>query len=155
MLKEGDIAPDFKAVNQNGKEIRLSDFRGQKIVLYFYPKDETPGCIKEACSFRDSFQAYEEKGIKILGISTDDELSHQKFISKYNLPFDLIADKDKSIVNAYGVYGEKTLYGRKYFGTNRTTFLIDENGRIVKIFRKVKPEGHAEEVLKEFDRLTR
>ncbi|MCS6874982.1 MAG: thioredoxin-dependent thiol peroxidase [Pyrinomonadaceae bacterium] len=153
MLKEGDIAPDFEATNQHGQKIRLSDFRGKRVVLYFYPKDDTPGCTKEACSFRDASQAYEQRGIKILGVSTDDEKTHQKFASKYSLPFDLLADVDKSIVNAYGVYGEKSLYGRKYFGTNRTTFLIDEEGKIVKIFRKVKPEQHAEEVLREFDNL--
>jgi len=151
MLKEGDIAPDFKAKNQDGKEIKLSDFRGHKVVLYFYPKDDTPGCTKEACSFRDTFESFKAKGIKVLGVSTDDEKSHQKFISKYNLPFDLLADTDKSIVSAYGVYGEKSMYGKKYFGVNRTTFLIDENGKIKKIFEKVKPEGHAEEVLKAFE----
>jgi thioredoxin-dependent peroxiredoxin len=150
MLKEGDIAPDFRAKNQDGKEIKLSDFRGQKVVLYFYPKDDTPGCTKEACSFRDAFKLYTEKGIKVLGVSTDDEKSHQKFRAKYGLPFDLIADTDKSIVTAYGVYVEKSLYGKKYMGIERTTFLIDEEGKIKKIFRKVKPEGHAEEVLREF-----
>ncbi len=150
MLKEGDMAPDFRAKNQDGKEIKLSDFRGQKVVLYFYPKDDTPGCTKEACSFRDAFKLYTEKGIKVLGVSTDDEKSHQKFRTKYGLPFDLIADTDKSIVTTYGVYVEKSLYGKKYMGIERTTFLIDEEGKIKKIFRKVKPEGHAEEVLREF-----
>jgi len=150
MLKEGDMAPDFRAKNQDGKEMKLSDFRGQKVVLYFYPKDDTPGCTKEACSFRDAFKLYAEKGIKVLGVSTDDEKSHQKFRTKYGLPFDLIADTDKSIVTAYSVYVEKSLYGKKYMGIERTTFLIDEEGKIKKIFRKVKPEGHAEEVLREF-----
>jgi len=148
MLKEGDIAPDFVAKNQDGKQIKLSDFRGQKIVLYFYPKDDTPGCTKEACSFRDSFKLYADKGIKVLGVSTDSEESHQKFKKKYNLPFDLIADTDKTIVTAYGVYVEKSLYGKRYMGVARTTFLIDEEGKIEKIFKNVKPEGHAEEILK-------
>lgn len=150
MLKEGDGAPQFATKNQNGDEIKLSDFRGKRIVLYFYPKDDTPGCTKEACSLRDSFNVFEEKGIKILGVSTDSEKSHQKFISKYSLPFDLLADTDKTLVNAYGVYGEKSLYGKKYMGINRTTFLIDEAGKIAKIFKKVKVDEHAAEVLEAF-----
>jgi peroxiredoxin Q/BCP len=150
MLKEGDAAPDFTAKNQNGENVKLSDFRGNRVVLYFYPKDDTPGCTKQACSLRDSFETFEEKGIKIFGVSIDDEKSHQKFISKYALPFDLLADTEKEIVNAYGVYGEKTNYGRKYMGINRTTFLIDANGEIVKIFKKVKVDEHAAEVLEAF-----
>ncbi|MCU1289468.1 MAG: thioredoxin-dependent thiol peroxidase [Acidobacteria bacterium] len=150
MLKEGDAAPDFTAKNQNGESVKLSDFRGNRVVLYFYPKDDTPGCTKQACSLRDSFETFEEKGIKIFGVSIDDEKSHQKFISKYALPFDLLADTEKEIVNAYGVYGEKTNYGRKYMGINRTTFLIDANGEIVKIFKKVKVDEHAAEVLEAF-----
>jgi peroxiredoxin Q/BCP len=150
MLKEGDAAPDFTAKNQNGESVKLSDFRGNRVVLYFYPKDDTPGCTKQACSLRDSFETFEEKGIKIFGVSIDDENSHQKFISKYALPFDLLADTEKEIVNAYGVYGEKTNYGRKYMGINRTTFLIDANGEIVKIFKKVKVDEHAAEVLEAF-----
>lgn len=151
MLKEGDIAPDFTAKNQNGEDVKLSDFRGQRVVLYFYPKDDTPGCTKEACSLRDSFDVFEEKNIKILGVSNDDEKKHQKFISKYALPFDLLADTDKSLVNLYGVYGEKSMYGKKYMGINRKTFLIDENGKIAKIFDKVKVAEHAKEVLEAFD----
>lgn len=150
MLKEGDAAPDFTAKNQNGESVKLSDFRGNRVVLYFYPKDDTPGCTKQACSLRDSFETFEEKGIKVFGVSIDDEKSHQKFISKYALPFDLLADTEKEIVNAYGVYGEKTNYGRKYMGINRTTFLIDANGEIVKIFKKVKVDEHAAEVLEAF-----
>lgn len=150
MLKEGDAAPDFTAKNQNGENVKLSDFRGNRVVLYFYPKDDTPGCTKQACSLRDSFETFEEKGIKVFGVSIDDEKSHQKFISKYALPFDLLADTEKEIVNAYGVYGEKTNYGRKYMGINRTTFLIDANGEIVKIFKKVKVDEHAAEVLEAF-----
>ena len=114
MLKEGDNAPDFTTRNQNGDVVKLSDFRGKRVVLYFYPKDDTPGCTKEACSLRDSFDVFEEKGIKIFGVSNDDEKSHQKFISKYSLPFDLLADTDKDLVESYGVYGEKNNYGKKY-----------------------------------------
>jgi peroxiredoxin Q/BCP len=150
MLKEGDSAPDFTAKDQNGNEISLAGLRGQRVVLYFYPKDDTPGCTKEACSLRDSFDVFSEKNIKVLGVSNDDEASHQKFISKYGLPFDLLADTDKTLVNDYGVYGEKNNYGKKYMGINRTTFLIDETGRIVKIFKKVKVDEHADEVLEAF-----
>jgi peroxiredoxin Q/BCP len=147
MLKEGDKAPQFTAKNQHGEEISLSDFAGKKVVLYFYPKDDTPGCTKEACSLRDSFDVFGEKGIAVLGVSNDDEKSHQKFISKYSLPFDLLADTDKSLVNAYGVYGEKSMYGKKYMGINRMTFVIDESGTIIKIFNKVKVAEHADEIL--------
>ncbi|NJM54061.1 MAG: thioredoxin-dependent thiol peroxidase [Blastocatellia bacterium] len=150
MLKEGDAAPDFVAKDQNGSEIKLSDYLGKQVVLYFYPKDDTPGCTKEACSFRDADEIYAEKGIKVFGVSTDSEKSHQKFISKYNLPFTLLADTDKKIVNDYGVYGEKSMYGKKYMGVNRMTFLINENGKIVKIFKKVNVSEHADEVLKAF-----
>src|SRR5215217_2585417 len=134
MLNEGDIAPDFTTKDQSGKEVRLSDFRGQRVVLYFYPKDDTPGCTKEACSLRDSYDVFTEKGIKVLGVSND-EASHRKFISKFSLPFDLLADTEKEIVNAYGVYGEKNMYGKKYMGINRTTFLIDEEAdEVLKAF---------------------
>jgi peroxiredoxin Q/BCP len=150
MLKEGDKAPAFTATNQDGKTVKLSDFKGKRVVLYFYPKDDTPGCTKEACSFRDADEAYKKKGIVVLGVSVDDERSHQKFISKYQLPFDLLADTDKSIVEAYGVWGEKSMYGKKYMGTHRKTFLIDEKGKIVKIFDKVKVSEHADEVLEAF-----
>ncbi len=150
MLNEGDDAPDFTTKNQNGEDVKLSDYKGKRVVLYFYPKDDTPGCTKEACSLRDSFDVFEEKGIKIFGVSNDDEKSHQKFISKYSLPFDLLADTDKKLVNDYEVYGEKMNYGKKYMGINRTTFLIDEDGKIVKIFKKVKVDEHAGEVLEAF-----
>jgi peroxiredoxin Q/BCP len=150
MLNEGDKAPDFSAKNQNGENVKLSDFSGKRVVLYFYPKDDTPGCTKQACNLRDSFDAFEEKGIKIFGVSIDDENSHRKFISKYQLPFDLLTDTEKEIVNLYGVYGEKTNYGKKYMGVNRTTFLIDEAGKIAKIFKKVKVDEHADEVLNAF-----
>ena len=150
MLNEGSKAPDFTATNQNGEKIKLSDLRCQRVVLYFYPKDDTPGCTKEACSFRDANDVYAEKGIKVFGVSTDDEKSHQKFISKYALPFDLLADTDKNIVEKYGVWGEKSMYGKTYMGTQRKTFLIDETGKIVKIFDKVNVSEHADEVLEAF-----
>jgi peroxiredoxin Q/BCP len=150
MLKEGDKAPDFTTKDQNGDKVKLSDYKGKKVVLYFYPKDDTPGCTKEACSFRDADDVYKSKGIKVFGVSTDDEKSHQKFISKFQLPFDLLADTDKDIVEKYGVWGEKSMYGKKYMGTLRKTFLIDENGEIVHIFDKVNVSEHADEVLKAF-----
>jgi peroxiredoxin Q/BCP len=150
MVKEGNKAPDFTSRNQAGEQVKLSDLKGQRVVLYFYPKDDTPGCTKEACSFRDANDVYAEKGIKVFGISTDDETSHQKFISKFSLPFDLLADTDKDIVEKYGVWGEKSMYGKKYMGTLRKTFLIDEEGKIVKIFDKVNVSEHADEVLKAF-----
>src|SRR3982751_2128821 len=150
MLKEGDKAPECEAPDQDGKMVRLKDLKGSRVVLYFYPKDDTPGCTKEACSFRDADDVYRKKGIKVLGVSTDDGSSHQKFISKFQLPFDLLADTDKKIVNDYGVWGEKNMYGKKYMGTNRKTFLIDEQGKIAKIFDKVNVEQHADEVLAAF-----
>ena len=150
MLKEGSAAPAFKTTDANGKAVSLKDLRGQKVVLYFYPKDDTPGCTKEACSFRDAFSQYKKKGIAVLGVSPDKEASHQKFITQYNLPFTLLADTDKAIAEAYGVWGEKKFMGRTYMGVHRTTFLIDEKGKIKKIFEKVKPEDHASEVLEAF-----
>lgn len=150
MLKEGDVAPDFTVKNQNGANVKLADLRGRKVVLYFYPKDDTPGCTKEACSLRDSFSIFEEKGIVILGVSTDGEKSHQKFISKYELPFTLLADTDHAVADAYGSYGEKQFMGKTYTGVLRKTFLIDEKGVIVKIFDKVKVDEHAREVLEAF-----
>ena len=150
MLKEGDNAPGFSSKDQNGKAVSMADFKGKRVVLYFYPKDDTPGCTKEACSFRDADDVYRAKGITVLGVSTDDEKSHQKFISKFQLPFDLLADTDKQIVSDYGVWGEKSMYGKKYMGTNRKTFLIDGNGKIAKIFDKVDVAAHADEVLEAF-----
>ena len=150
MLKVGDQAPDFSSRDQNGNAVGLSDFAGKRVVLYFYPKDDTPGCTKEACSFRDADDIYRSKGITVLGVSTDDEKSHQKFISKFQLPFDLLADTDKKIVEDYGVWGETSMYGKKYMGTNRKTFLIDGDGKIVKIFDKVDVAAHADEVLEAF-----
>ncbi len=150
MLKKGDKAPTFTTKDQDGKTVKLSDQKGSRVVLYFYPKDDTPGCTKEACSFRDADDVYRKKGIKVFGVSTDDGKSHQKFISKFQLPFDLLADTDKDIVEKYGVWGEKSMYGKKYMGTLRKTFLIDEKGKIVKIFDKVNVAEHADEVLAAF-----
>ena len=150
MLKEGDSAPDFRTRDANGNEVSLSGLRGQKVVLYFYPKDDTPGCTKEACSFRDSHGVYEGKGIKVLGVSLDDEASHQAFTSKFNLPFTLLSDTDHSVSDAYGVYGEQTWGDKKFMGVARKTFLIDEQGKIKKIFDKVNVEQHADEVLQAF-----
>ncbi|HKO45714.1 MAG TPA: thioredoxin-dependent thiol peroxidase [Pyrinomonadaceae bacterium] len=150
MIKEGTAAPDFTAINTNGDTIRLKDLRGKKVVLYFYPKDDTPGCTKEACSFRDAFSDFRKQGIEVIGVSTDSEASHKKFTAKYKLPFTLLADTDHSIADAYGVYGEKKFMGRTYMGVKRMTFLIDEKGKVKKVFEKVQPEEHAREVLESF-----
>jgi peroxiredoxin Q/BCP len=149
-LKEGDKAPDFAATDAEGRTLRLKDLRGKKVVLYFYPRDDTPGCTKEACSFRDSFARFKKRGIQVLGVSLDSETSHQKFARKFDLPFRLLADTDRAISESYGTYGEKKFMGRTYMGVHRMTFLIDEKGKIKKIFGKVKPEVHAEEVLNAF-----
>ena len=151
MLKEGDAAPDFETRDAEGNTIKLSDLHGRKVVLYFYPKDDTPGCTKEACSFRDSFAEFGRRGIEVLGVSTDDEKSHRKFAEKFSLPFKLLADTDHRVADLYGVYGEKQFMGRKYMGVSRKTFLIDEEGRLRKVFDTVKVDEHADEVLKAFD----
>ena len=150
MIKVGSTAPDFKVKNTAGDEVRLKDLRGKKVVLYFYPKDDTPGCTKEACSFRDSFADFKKRGIEVLGVSTDSEASHKKFTAKYKLPFTLLADTDHAVADAYGVYGEKKFMGRTYMGVKRMTFLIDEKGKVKKVFEKVKPDEHAQEVLDAF-----
>ncbi len=147
ILEVGTQAPNFKTIDQNGELVTLEQFRGKKVILYFYPKDDTPGCTKEACAFRDNFEKFKEINVEVLGVSVDDEKKHKKFAEKYNLPFRLLADTEKKIVQDYGVWGEKSLYGKKYMGTNRVTYLIDENGKIEKVFPKVKPETHAEELL--------
>lgn len=147
-LKEGDPAPDFSAPAQDGTVVSLAYLRGRNVVLYFYPKDDTPGCTKEACSFRDEFAGFENQNAVVLGVSVDPLEKHSKFASKYKLPFNLLADSDKKIVEAYGVWGEKKFMGRKYLGIHRVTFLIGPDGRIRKIWNPVKPEGHAAEVLK-------
>lgn len=146
-LQPGDPAPAFAAPDQSGNVISLAALKGKVIVLYFYPKDDTPGCTREACAFRDEFAAFQRRGAVVLGVSTDPVKAHKKFAEKFNLPFPLLADEKKEIVNAYGVWGEKTFMGRKYMGTNRVTFLIGPDGRIRQIWPKVKPEEHAAEVL--------
>ena len=146
-LSEGQKAPEFTANDQNGKSISLSNFAGKSIILYFYPKDDTPGCTAEACSFRDNYESLLAEGFEVLGVSTDDEKSHLKFIGKYNLPFSLIADTEKKIVEAYGVWVEKNMYGKKYMGVSRKTFIIDKNGMIRKVIDKVDTKNSSAQVL--------
>jgi peroxiredoxin Q/BCP len=146
-LKEGGVAPAFSAATNGGGNISLADFKGKNVILYFYPRDDTPGCTKEACAFRDQFADFRKKGAVVLGVSTDPVKSHDKFAEKFKLPFKLLADEDKKIVEAYGVWGEKSFMGRKYLGTHRVTFLIGPDGRIKKIWPQVRPEEHAAEVL--------
>ena len=146
-LKVGDKAPAFTVATSGGGKISLADYLGKNVILYFYPKDDTPGCTKEACAFRDGFADFKKRGAVILGVSTDPVKAHDKFVEKFNLPFLLLADEDKKIVEAYGVWGEKTFMGRKYLGTNRVTFLIGPDGKIKNIWPQVKPEEHAAEVL--------
>ncbi|SFE29412.1 peroxiredoxin Q/BCP [Chitinophaga sp. CF118] len=147
-LKEGDKAPIFKGTDQDGKSLSLSDLKGKKVILYFYPKDMTPGCTAQACNLRDNYDALLKKGYAVVGVSTDGEKSHQKFAEKYDLPFPLLADDSKTIVTQYGVFGEKTMMGRTYDGVFRTTFLINENGVIDKIIAKPDTKNHTEEILK-------
>ena len=146
-LKVGDKAPAFTVATNGGGNVSLADYLGKHVVLYFYPKDDTPGCTKEACAFRDGFAAFKKKGAVVLGVSPDPVKAHDKFVEKFKLPFTLLADTDKRIVEAYGVWGEKTFMGRKYMGTHRVTFLIGPDGVIKQIWPKVKPEEHADEVL--------
>ncbi|MBK8574891.1 MAG: thioredoxin-dependent thiol peroxidase [Elusimicrobia bacterium] len=147
MLKVGDRAPDFTGVEQNGKTLRLADLKGSKVVLYFYPKDMTPGCTVEACAFREGHGAIKKRGAVVLGVSKDGAASHKKFAEKYSLPFPLIADESGDIVKAYGAWGEKSMYGKKYMGILRVTYVIGADGRVAAVFPKVKPATHAEEVL--------
>jgi peroxiredoxin Q/BCP len=146
-LKAGDKAPDFTAKDQNGKSVSLADFKGKTVILYFYPKDDTPGCTAEACDFRDNYQSLIGKGYEVIGVSTDDEKSHKKFETKYSLPFPLIADTDHHIVEAYGVWGEKNMYGKKYMGTMRTTFIINADGNIDQVIDKVDTKASSQQVL--------
>jgi thioredoxin-dependent peroxiredoxin len=146
-LKEGDRAPAFMADTSGGGRVSLGDFAGKHVVLYFYPRDDTPGCTKEACAFRDTYQRFMDCGAIVLGVSTDPVKSHDKFVTKYKLPFTLLADPERRIVREYGVWGPKTFMGRIFEGTHRVTFLIGPDGRIKKIWPKVKPEEHADEVL--------
>jgi len=146
-LKAGQTAPDFVLKDENGKKHALKYYRGQFVLLYFYPKDDTTGCTTEACNFRDDYSAYQDAGVVILGVSADDENSHLKFKTKYSLPFTLLADTEKEVVKKYDVWGKKKMYGKEYMGIYRTTFLIDKNGKIAKVFENVKPASHSQEVL--------
>jgi peroxiredoxin Q/BCP len=149
VIEEGKPAPDFELQTDTGETVRLSDFHGKPVVLYFYPKDDTPGCTTEACEFRDAYDRYRERGVEILGVSPDDVASHQKFRSKYELPFTLLADPDHAVAEAYGVWGEKKFAGKSYLGINRSTFLIDAEGNVARAMRGIKPAGHAVKVLEE------
>lgn len=148
MLKALDKAPDFLLKDENNNDIALSDFKGKKVVLYFYPKDNTPGCTKEACSFRDVYDDILDAGAVVIGISKDDNISHEKFKNKHQLPFYLLSDPDNRVIEAYGAWQEKKMYGRTFMGIVRSTFIIDENGIINKVYPKVKPDQHGEDVLK-------
>lgn len=147
MLKLGDIAPDFTLCDKDGKEVRLSDFQGKKIVLYFYPKDNTPGCTRQACAFAGGYSGFKEKNVAVIGISRDSVASHAKFAEKYSLPFTILSDPELIAIKAYGVWQEKKLYGKVSFGVVRTTFIIDEEGRIERVMEKVKPDTNAAEIL--------
>ena len=147
-LNIGDKAPEFEGKDQHGTTVKLSDYRGKKVILYFYPKDDTSGCTAQACNLRDNYSGLQQEGYEVIGVSTDSEQSHQKFIGKYDLPFTLIADTDKKIVEQYGVWQEKSMYGRKYMGTMRYTFVLDENGVIQDIIKKVKTADHTAQILR-------
>ena len=146
-LKEGSAAPVFEGIDQDGKKIKLSDYKGKKVILYFYPKDNTPGCTAEACNLRDNHKVLIKNGFTVIGVSPDSEKSHRNFSGKFSLPFSLIADESKKILNDYGVWGEKKMYGKSYFGVIRTTFIIDEKGVIEKIITKVDTSGHTEQIM--------
>ncbi len=148
ILKIGDLAPQFTGVNQNNEEISSSDFRGKKVILYFYPKDNTSGCTAEACNLNDNYQFWINKGFEVIGVSPDSSASHKKFAEKYNLGFNLIADPEKKILESYGVWGEKKMYGKSYMGVLRTTFIIDEKGLIVEIIEKVDTKNHSDQIFK-------
>ena len=147
MLKTGDIAPDFSLADKNGNEVRLSDFKGKRVVLYFYPKDNTPGCTRQACAFAASLAEFEKRNVAVIGVSRDSVASHEKFAAKYNLPFTLLSDPERKAIDAYGVWQEKKLYGKVSFGVARTTFVIDEDGKILSVMQRVKPDTNAEEIL--------
>src|SRR3989304_4092928 len=152
MVEEGRPAPDFALQDAPGRTVRLRDFRGKSVVLYFYPKDDTPGCTTEACGFRDDYAAYAERDAVIIGVSPDGPAAHAKFAQKYDLPFILLADPDHAVAEAYGVWKEKQQFGRTYWGIERTTFVIDPRGRITRIFRRVRPDGHSREGLEALGR---
>lgn len=147
-IKAGDKAPDFKVVNQNNVEVSLGDFKGKKLILFFYPKDNTPGCTAESCNLRDNYSQLNSLGFEILGVSADSIESHQKFIAKYDLPFDLLSDTNRELIQSFGVWGPKKFMGKEYEGIHRTTFIIDENGIVEKVFSKVKTKEHSEQILK-------
>ena len=153
-LKIGDKAPQFLLADQNGKEHKLSDYKGKWVLLYFYPKDDSPGCTKEACAMRDSYSDFKKNKVVVLGVSTDSVIKHKKFEEKYSLPFTLLSDEEKKVVSLYGVWGKKKFMGKEYMGTSRNSFLIDTSQNIVKIYEKVKPEEHAQEVLKDIKELS-
>jgi peroxiredoxin Q/BCP len=146
-LNIGDKAPDFTSINEKGEQVSLKQYKGKKLVLYFYPKDNTPGCTAEACDLRDNYKMFQKQGYDILGVSPDSAKSHQKFIEKYDLPFSLLADEDHSVAEAYGAWGEKSMYGKKYMGILRSTFVIDEKGKIEKIIDKVDTKAHSKQLL--------
>jgi len=146
-LKEGDTAPDFSATTNGGGKVSLADYTGKPVILYFYPRDDTPGCTAQACGIRDAWGEFERAGAVVLGVSPDDEASHAKFKQKYELPFPLLADTDHSVSEEYGVWGEKNMYGKTYWGVERSTFVIDADGTVTKVMRKVKPDTHADDVL--------
>jgi len=147
VIEEDKPAPDFELSSDTGEKVKLSDFRGRPVVIYFYPKDDTPGCTTEACEFRDAYDVFRDRGAEVLGISPDDVRSHEKFKTKYGLPFTLLADPDHQVAEAYGVWGERKFAGRKYMGINRSTFVIDENGKVARSMMGIKPAGHAADVL--------
>jgi peroxiredoxin Q/BCP len=147
LLQEGAKAPAFKGINEKGESIKLSDYKGKKLVLYFYPKDSTPGCTAEACDLRDNYHRFKAEGYEILGVSPDSPKSHVKFIEKYELPFSLLADEDHSIAESFGAWGEKSMYGKKYMGILRSTFVIDEKGKIEKVIEKVDTKAHTKQLL--------
>lgn len=150
-LNEGDKAPFFSGTNQNGETITLEQFKGKKLIIYFYPKDNTPGCTAESCNLRDGYEELQGMGYEVVGVSPDSEKSHQNFIAKHELPFQLIADTEKEILKAYGAWGLKKMYGREYEGVLRTTYIIDEVGTVAKVFKKVKTKEHVEQILKEMN----
>jgi peroxiredoxin Q/BCP len=147
MVEEGKPAPDFELADDAGERVKLSDFRGRPVVLYFYPKDDTPGCTTQACAIRDDYDAFEQRGAVVLGVSPDSETSHVKFKEKYGLPFTLLADPEHEVAEAYDVWKERSFAGRKYMGVERSTFLIDSDGKVTKVMRRVKPDTHVEQVL--------
>jgi peroxiredoxin Q/BCP len=151
MIEEGKPAPDFELATDAGERVKLSDYRGQPVVLYFYPKDDTPGCTVEACEFRDAYDVFRERGAEILGVSPDDVASHGKFKSKYELPFTLLADPEHEVAEKYGVWGERNSYGKKSMGIKRSTFIIDSDGNVARAMMGIKPAGHASEVLDSLD----